>query len=161
MRINLVLELLDIPGQLISVLSPISGLGANLVTVIHKREDKNERGMIPVQITIEGEQKNLKLVIEKLEEMDITILEIDGVVRKEKLTTILIGHVIDTDIRDTMDKINAMDGAVVVDFDVKLAGESESSAMLVVESDFGQKVSIINKINEIANDKNLLAVNEV
>ena len=38
MRINLVLELLDVPGQLVSVLEPISGLGANLVTVIHKRD---------------------------------------------------------------------------------------------------------------------------
>ena len=35
MRMNLVLELLDIPGQLVSVLEPIGVLGANLVTVIH------------------------------------------------------------------------------------------------------------------------------
>jgi ACT domain-containing protein len=161
MKINLVLELLDVPGQLISVLSPISELGTNLVTVIHQREDKNEKGMIPVQITIDGEQENLNRAIEKLEEMDITILEIDGVVRKEKLTTILIGHVVDTDIKDTMDKINALEGTVVVDLDVKLAGESESSAMIVTESDFGKKSIVIEKINEIANEKGLLAVNEV
>ena len=44
MRMDLVLELLDVPGQLVSVLKPISGLGANLVTVIHKRDIKNEKG---------------------------------------------------------------------------------------------------------------------
>ena len=50
---NLVLELLDVPGQLVSVLEPIGSLGANLVTVIHKREFKNEQGMVPVHLTIE------------------------------------------------------------------------------------------------------------
>ena len=59
MRMDLVLELLDVPGQLVSVLEPISGLGANLVTVIHKRDYKNENGMVPVQLTMEGKQEDL------------------------------------------------------------------------------------------------------
>ena len=46
MKMDLVLELMDVPGQLVSVLDPISGLGANLVTVIHKRDSKNEKGMM-------------------------------------------------------------------------------------------------------------------
>jgi len=161
MRMNLVLELLDIPGQLVSILEPISGLGTNLVTVIHQRDLKNEKGMIPVQITLEGEQENLNLVIEKLSEMGITILELDGVVRKERLSTILIGHVIDTDIRDTMDKINELEGVSVVDLEVKLEEELESSAMIVVEADFGKKSVVFNRIQEIANEKDLLVVNEV
>ena len=44
MRLNLVLELMDVPGQLVKVLEPIGSLGANLVTVIHKRDYKNENG---------------------------------------------------------------------------------------------------------------------
>ena len=40
MRINLVLELLDAPGQLVKVLEPISTVGVNLVTIIHKRDYK-------------------------------------------------------------------------------------------------------------------------
>ncbi|KZX17578.1 amino acid-binding protein [Methanobrevibacter filiformis] len=161
MKMNLVLELQDIPGQLVSVLSPISSLGTNLVTVIHKREDKNERGLIPVQITLEGEQNNLNAVISKLNEMQITILEVDGVILREKLTTILIGHVIDTNVKDTMDKINGLTGVSIVDFEVKLAGELESSAKLVVESDFGMKKKVLNKIQEIALEKNFLVVSEV
>ena len=50
MKMDLVLELMDVPGQLVSVLDPISGLGANLVTVIHKRDSKNEKGMIHISI---------------------------------------------------------------------------------------------------------------
>jgi len=161
MKMNLVLELQDVPGQLVSVLEPISDFGTNLVTVIHQRDSKNERGMIPVQITLEGERDNLKQVTQKLSELNITILEIDGIVVKEKLSTILIGHVIDTDIKDTMDKINAIKGVSVVGLDVKLEGEHESSAMIVVESDPDKKEVVLNKIQEIADDKDLLVVNEV
>ncbi|MDR2623524.1 MAG: amino acid-binding protein [Methanobrevibacter sp.] len=161
MRVDLILELLDIPGQLVNVLSPIGGFGANLVTVIHKRDDKNDDDMIPVQITLEGEQENLIQCIEKLKEMNITILEINGVVSKEKLRTILIGNVIDTDIRNTMDKINELEGTSIVNLEIKLSDEDESSAMLVIESDFGMKNTIFAKIQEIANKKSLLMVNEV
>jgi ACT domain-containing protein len=93
--------------------------------------------------------------------MRITILELDGVVRKERLSTILIGHVIDTDIKDTMDKINELKDVSVVDLEVKLVEGLESSAMIVVEADFGKKSTVFDKIQEIANEKDLLIVNEV
>ncbi|RBQ22590.1 hypothetical protein ALNOE001_18370 [Candidatus Methanobinarius endosymbioticus] len=161
MKMNLVLELQDVPGQLVSVLDPISGLGTNLVTVIHQRDSKNEKGMIPVQITIEGERDNLKQVIQKLTDMNITILEKDGVIVKEKIITILIGHVIDRDIKDTMDQINLLEGISVVGLDVKLEEELESSAMIVIESDAGKKDMVLNKVQEIATYKDLLVVNEI
>ena len=47
MRLNLVLELLDVPGQLLDALDPIGKLGANIVAVIHQRDVKTERGTIP------------------------------------------------------------------------------------------------------------------
>ena len=40
MKMNLVMEIRDAPGQLVSILDPIRGLGANIVTVIHKRDEK-------------------------------------------------------------------------------------------------------------------------
>ena len=125
MKMDLVLELMDVPGQLVSVLDPISGLGANLVTVIHKRDSKNE------------------------------------VVKKEVVSTILIGHIVDNDIRDTMDKINSLDGVYVVGFDIKLDGESKSSALINIETDFGMKEFIFDKIGKIAAEKDLLMINEV
>ena len=85
MRINLVLELMDTPGQLVKALEPISSLGANLVTVIHKRDYKNEKGNVPVQLTIEGEHEDLKNVVERFEELGFSIIEIDGVLLKEKI----------------------------------------------------------------------------
>ena len=97
MRLNLVLELLDVPGQLLDALDPIGKLGANIVAVIHQRDVKTERGTIPVHISVEGDRETLKRVLKSIEEMDIQIIEVDGVVKKEKITTILIGNIIDKD----------------------------------------------------------------
>ncbi|WP_296859916.1 amino acid-binding protein [uncultured Methanobrevibacter sp.] len=161
MRMDLVLELLDVPGQLVSVLEPISGLGANLVTVIHKRDYKNENGMVPVQLTMEGKQEDLKNVINRYEELGFSIIEIDGVIKKEKISTILFGHIVDRDLRDTMDKINAIEGVLIVGFDIKLNGEDKSTALINVEADFGKKQMFFKRLEEIAQEKELLVINEV
>ncbi|WP_298498562.1 amino acid-binding protein [uncultured Methanobrevibacter sp.] len=161
MKMNLVLELLDIPGQLVSVLEPISSLGANLVTVIHKRELKNEQGMVPVHLTIEGERENLFNVIQKFDDLGFSIVEMDGVVKKEMVSTILYGHIVDKDVRDTMDRINALKGVTVAGFDIKLDGERESTALVTVETDYGKKQFVFDKIKEIAEEKDLVMINEV
>ena len=161
MRINLVLELLDVPGQLVKALEPISGVGVNLVTVIHKRDYKNENGNVPVQLTLEGEQEDLQRLIQRFEDLGFTIIEMDGVVKKEKITTILFGHIVDQDLRDTMDKINELDGVVIVAFDIKLNGEEKSTALINIEADVGKKQTVFNRITEIAEEKDLLVINEV
>ena len=161
MRMDLVLELLDVPGQLVKVLEPISGLGANLVTVIHKRDYKNDNGKVPVQLTLEGEQKDLLNVIERFEDLGFSIIEMDGVVKKEKISTILFGHIVDQDLRDTMDRINALEGILIVAFDIKLNGEEKSTALINIEADIGKKQVLFERITEIAEEKDLLVINEV
>ena len=153
----MILEILDVPGQLVSVLSPLGDLGANLVTVIHQRENKNEKGMVPIQLTLEGERENLNAVIEKYKEMNLSIIEIDGVVRKEYFSTILYGHIIDTDVRDTVDKINAVEGLVVSALQFKLA----STALLTIEMDVGKREYAYEKVMEIAKEKDFLVIDEV
>ena len=161
MRMNLVLELLDVPGQLVSILEPISGLGANLVTVIHKRDAKNEEGKIPVQLTLEGEKENLNRVIQKFDDLNISIIEKDGYINKELISTILIGHIVDRDVRDTTDRINALDGVYVVGFDIKLDGEKKSTALINLEVGYGKKQMAFDEIEKISQEKDLLMINEV
>ena len=161
MRMNLVLELLDSPGQLVKALEPVGNYGANLVTVIHKRDYKNDNGNVPVQLTMEGEREDLKNIVDKFEDLGFSIIEMDGEVLKEKITTILFGHIVDQDLRDTMDRINELDGVVIVAFDIKLNGEEKSTALLNIEADMGKKKAVFDKIAEIAEEKNLLVINEV
>ena len=161
MRIDLVIELLDVPGTLVSVLEPISGLGANLVTVIHKRDFKNENGMVPVQLTLEGEQDDLKSVVKRYDELGFSIIEMNGEIRKEKISTILHGHIVDKDLRDTMDRINELEGILIVGFDIRLDGEAKSTALINIEADLGKKQILFDRIEEIAQEKDLLMINEV
>lgn len=44
MRLKLLIELPDTPGQLVNILRPLSGLGANVSTIIHEHDNKTSDG---------------------------------------------------------------------------------------------------------------------
>ena len=161
MRMNLILEILDVPGQLVSILNPIGELGANVVTIVHKREIKAEEGKAAIEIAIEGERENLQAVVDRFKEMNLSLIEVDDTIKKEKLSTILYGHIIDSDLRDTVDKINAVDGLVVSDLQLKLDGELKSTALITIELDLGKREIAYNKVMEIAEEKDFLVIDEV
>jgi ACT domain-containing protein len=162
MRLNLVLELLDVPGQLLDALDPIGKLGANIVAVIHQRDVKTERGTIPVHISIEGDRETLKRVLNAIEEMDIQIIEVDGVVKKEKLTTILIGNIVDKDLKETIKVLNIIKGVRVADLNLKMSDNPEESASrIVIEADYGIKKDLMRNINKYGKSKGFLVINEI
>ena len=53
MRLSMNLELQDIPGQLLLALQPLSENKANIISVVHHRENMTPRGMIPVRLMVE------------------------------------------------------------------------------------------------------------
>lgn len=162
MRLNLVLELLDVPGQLLDALDPIGKLGANIVAVIHQRDVKTERGTIPVHISVEGDRETLKRVLKSIEEMDIQIIEVDGVVKKEKITTILIGNIVDKDLKETIKVLNNIEGVRVADLNLKMSDNPEESASrIVIEADYGIKKDLMRNINEYGKSKGFLVINEI
>jgi ACT domain-containing protein len=162
MRLNLVLELLDVPGQLLDALDPIGKLGANIVAVIHQRDVKTERGTIPVHISVEGDKETLKRVLKSIEEMDIQIIEVDGVVKKEKITTILIGNIVDKDLKETINVLNNIKGVRVADLNLKMSDNPEESASrIVIEADYGIKKDLMRNINEYGKSKGFLVINEI
>jgi ACT domain-containing protein len=162
MRFNLVIELPDVPGQLLEALEPMGRLGANIVAVIHQRDVKTERGTIPVQITIEGDKETLDRVMDALEAKDIQIMEIDGVLRKEQITTVLVGDIVEEDVQDTVTQLNQLKGVRVADLDLKMSDEPEKSATkIVMEADFGLKKEVLKNIKEVSAEKGFLVINEV
>ena len=162
MRLNLVLELTDVPGQLLDALRPIGKLGANIVAIIHQRDVKTERGTIPVQITIEGDKQTLDRVIGSIEESNIQLISVDGVLRKEKMITILVGNIVGEDVQDTLARLNNLEGVQVADLDLKMSDNPEnSSTKIVLEADYGQKKNVLKKIKEIEKQKGFLIINEV
>ena len=110
---------------------------------------------------LEGEHEDLKNVVNKFEELGFTIIEMDGVVKKEKITTIFFGHIVDQDLRDTMDRINELDGVVIVGFDIKLNGEEKSTALINIEADLVKNKLYLIKLQKLQKKKELLVINEV
>jgi len=162
MRLNLVLELLDVPGQLLDALEPIGKLGANIVTVIHQRDVKTERGTIPVHLTLEGDEETLKRVLNTIENNDIQIIEVDGVVKKETITTILIGNIVDQDLKETIRELNSIEGVRVADLNLKMSDNPENSASrIVIETDYGRKNELMQSIKEFGKSKGFIVINEV
>ncbi|HTX61631.1 MAG TPA: ACT domain-containing protein [Methanobacterium sp.] len=162
MRLNLVLELLDVPGQLLDVLNPIGRLGANIVAIIHQRDVKTERGTVPVQITIEGDKDTLNKVLSVIEDAGIQIIQVDGILRKEKITTIMVGNIIDKDVKDTVKLLNRIEGVRVADLDLKMSDHPEKSASrIVIEAEQGRKKEVMARIKEIGHLKGFMVINEV
>ncbi|BDZ71207.1 hypothetical protein GCM10025861_17240 [Methanobacterium petrolearium] len=162
MRFNLVLDLQDVPGKLMEALEPMGRLGANIVAVIHQRDVKTERGTVPVQITIEGDKETLDRIMDALESKNIQIMEVDGVLRKEQITTVLVGDIVEKDVQDTVTQLNQMEGVRVADLDLKMSDKGENSATkMVMEADFGRKKEILENIKKLGVDKGFLVINEV
>ncbi|OPX57450.1 MAG: threonine dehydratase [Methanobacterium sp. PtaB.Bin024] len=162
MRFNLVLDLQDVPGKLMEALEPMGRLGANIVAVIHQRDIKTERGTVPVQITIEGDKETLDRVMDALESKDIQIMEVDGVLRKEQITTVLVGDIVEKDVQDTVARLNQLEGVRVADLDLKMSDKPENSATkMVMEADFGLKKQILKNIKKLGSEKGFLVINEV
>ena len=74
MRVNVDIQLKDIPGQLIGALEPISKNDGNIRSVVH-RHDKISGGKIAINLTFEvGNQKALDNILGDWKGRDVDVL---------------------------------------------------------------------------------------
>lgn len=162
MKISLDVVLKDIPGQLVKALEPISSYGGNIISIVHLREEVTG-GRVPVHVTLEVEPPRLEKILRELEDRDIWVSKVGEVRKKEKLKVLLIGHIVDTDARDTIDRINDIKGAMVADLALAMPHpEKESSARMDIEVS-GDNVAekVIERLEEIAREKNLIVIKSI
>ncbi|MDK2781240.1 MAG: hypothetical protein PWR13_268 [Archaeoglobi archaeon] len=162
-RISMDIELKDIPGQLVSALRPISEMGGNIVSVVHHRDKKTPTGAVPVQITFEIDEKRLKELLNELESQGIRIVRFGEDRLRETTSVILVGHVVHTDIRDTIDAIDRTGFAEVIDLALKMPGvEKPSAAFMTISATNEESLKEALKIlREICRKKNLLLIEPV
>ena len=157
------LELKDIPGQLVLALQPISDFEGNIVSVIHHRDKKTPRGMIPVQVTFEIDGVKVSDLIDKLKSGGITVARVGEERLLERRAVILIGHIIHSDIRDTIDQIDATGYAEVMDLAMSMPGiDQRSSARLVINATGKREMeSAVELLRNIAREKDLLLIEPI
>lgn len=136
MRVKMNLELKDEPGTLIKALLPISKYGGNIVYIVHDRDKKKANGNITVQISIEANKEQVKEIKNALEYGDIGILSIDEVKLIEELAFIMIGHIVDTDIKDTIDRVDDTGYAEVIDLNLKMPHIKKELEEVKVDNDY-------------------------
>ena len=159
MIVHMKLELKDKPGSLIRALEPISSHGGNIVSVTHSRAEK-KRVLVQIIFKI-SDLRMLDLIKNKLRQGKVAVTYVDIEGRKYYARKVLyymfVGHVIDTDIQDTIDRINKV--GLVSDIDVVMPSpEKKSSVLLRVEVDESRASKVSKRIEDICAEKSFLLV---
>jgi len=154
------LELPDEPGQLLAALEPIAASGGNLLSVHHERGDRTPQGRIPVEIDLSCHPDRFEEILAGLRDADVTVSAADAEQYREELTMLLVGHLVDTDLSDTLARIEACDAVSVrdVSLDAPDGTDRQSSARLRlgVEADAGERA--LTAVRDVASEKDLRVV---
>lgn len=158
---KLVMELKDVPGQLLNALEPIARFGGNIQSIIHQRERRTPIGRIPVILVFEIRDKSgLRKILDSLKSRDIVVSQIGEKIHTTKRTVLLLGHIVHADIRIFVDKINSFPGVRVLDLSLAMGGVGgESSARVTLTSDSEARArAAIDWISKFSKQKNLILI---
>ena len=159
----MVLDLKDIPGQLVNALVPISDAGGNIVSVVHHHGKRTARGTIPIQVVFEITPSGLEALKFSLESRDIKIMRVNETKLLEHHTVLLVGHIIHSDIRDTIDQIDQTGYAEVVDLAMSMPGISLKSSARIGISASGKEEArkALRLLRAVAKQKDLLVIEPI
>lgn len=136
MQVSMKLEMKDSPGQLVSVIQPISDIGGNILSVIHERDPEAGRDLLDVQIMCEIPEGSLDTLLSEYRIQGVNVLRVGEERFLVRRSVILIGHLIHTNISDTIDKIDSTGYAEVHELSMVMPAINEpSSAKITIKSD--------------------------
>ncbi|MCO8268099.1 amino acid-binding protein [Haloferax sp. AB510] len=154
------LELVDKPGELLRALQPIAAHGGNLLSIFHERGNVTPRGYIPVEVDIEAPPDRFDNIVEGLSEANINVVQAGTERYSEHLTVVLSGHLIESDLSDTLTQLEATRNATVTDISLSAPTGSidVSSARLRLATTSGSTEDVLASMRELAEEKGLQLV---
>ncbi|MFC5970797.1 amino acid-binding protein [Halomarina salina] len=156
------LELVDEPGELLNALRPIAENGGNLLSVFHERGHVTPRGHIPVEVDLEATPERFERIVTALRDNGVNVVRAGADRYGEQLTVVLVGHLVDTDLSDTLSQLERSTSATVVDFSLRLArGEVDdgvTSARVRLDAESGTARSVLDALRDVADEKGLTVV---
>jgi len=154
MKVSMSIELKDIPGQLVLALQPISDFGGNIRSVVHHRDKKTPSGRIPLQLVLEIEDRNLSVLVDRLKERGVNVVRIGEERLMDSMVVLLIGHIVHSDIRETIDSIDSTGFAEVVELSLSMPGvDLKSSASVTISAVGTEELNDALAILEAAAEK--------
>lgn len=154
------LELIDRPGELLRALEPIAEQGGNLLSIFHERGNITPRGHIPVEVDLECPPDRFDDIVDAVREAGINVIQAGAERFGEEVVVVLVGHLVDTDLSDTIDRLEASASARVVDFALTAPQESDnaSSARVRLAAESGTIEDAITAARRVAEEKGLLVI---
>jgi len=150
MRVNVDIQLKDIPGQLIGALEPISKNDGNIRGVVH-RHDMVSGGKIAINLTFEvGNQKALDKILAEWKEKDVDVLKIDHLFETFKLDYVIVGELPPAEVKKIIEGIQAIGDVESIDVRYSVSGSKDKAALISgkVRSKDG-----IKKANKFINER--------
>jgi ACT domain-containing protein len=157
------LELQDIPGQLLLALQPLRDSKANIISVVHHRDRKTPRGMIPVRFVVDLDRTKIDTVKAQLKESGISVVRAGEDRFIEAVSVVLVGHVLDSDLGDTINRIDSTGFAEVMDLSLSMTGVDEpSSAFLKIQATGKAEIQkALSVLREVGSEKKLLVIEPI
>jgi ACT domain-containing protein len=157
---TLIVELEDKPGQLLRVLEPIARNGGNIVGIFHQRGKRTPLNRIPVEISFTAESKKAEKIIEELQR-DFLIRQF-GKLRTAVVSILLVGHVIHTDLSDTIKRVDSSD-AECVELNITMPEREEpSTAMVTITAKSEQALEMaLRRLRETCREKGILLIEPI
>lgn len=161
---KIILKLEDRPGELSRVLDIIAKNRGNLFSVSHLRERMKESS-VPVVIKFQATNGDYLKIVSAFQKADLEILEKSiGVIGEGRLSVdlILIGHVIDTDLRDTIYDLCDKD-VMIRTLDIGIRSLRDPSSVFVELSATNEKAieAAMGRLNKICGKKSLLLIEQI
>jgi len=159
-QVSMKLEMKDSPGQLVAALKPISDVGGNIIAVIHQRDPESDNHTLNVQIVLALPEGRLDNLVTLLKEQGVNIQRIGKERLLYKRTIILIGHLMHTDLSDTVDQIDSTGFAEVCEISMCMPAINERSTSRVTikatnRADMDAAIIILRRV---ADQKSLLLI---
>jgi ACT domain-containing protein len=160
LQVSMKLEMKDSPGQLVAALKPISDVGGNIIAVIHQRDPDLDGDTLNVQIVLELPKGRLDNLVSLLKEQGVHIQRIGEERLLYQRTVILIGHLMHTDLSDTVDQIDSTGFAEVCELAMSMPAVSERSSSrikikAVCRDDMEAALAILRRVSQ---QKSLLLI---
>ena len=155
-------KLPDIPGSLIELIKPISQNGGNIHGILH-HHDKKINNTIPVDIWFELSDDLIEISLENIKKelikKNIQLIKISVDSKNKIVTFILTGHVFDSDITDTIKRLDSKN-IKVLDLHAKFTEVDKISSVLkkVAFPEVMTKIELTNEIEKICKEKNLFLI---
>jgi len=154
------LELVDEPGELLRALEPIAENGGNLLSIFHERGNVTPRGQIPVEVDLETTPDRFDVIVEALRDAGVNVIRAGADRYGEELTVVLVGHLVDTDLSDTLSRVEGCDGVSVSDVSLTApeGTEEESAARLRLAASAASRERALGTVREVAAEKDLRVI---